>query len=121
MTTTPCSKCNGSGYLSVFAHYAGGVCFACSGSGRVAVRKAPATRQPAGRAAHIAAQEARWAAFAEFAPEIAADLLRREAAEVEKFGYIGQGGEIAHYVRFGTVDHDRAVAMARRLPVGLVA
>lgn len=29
-----CGKCNGTGYLSQYAYHAGGVCFACDGSGR---------------------------------------------------------------------------------------
>lgn len=29
----PCQRCNGEGKLSCFNHVAGGVCFACNGSG----------------------------------------------------------------------------------------
>ena len=28
----PCPKCNGTGYLECFSHYANGVCFCCNGN-----------------------------------------------------------------------------------------
>ena len=34
MTTYQCAKCQGSGYLSVYAGIANGVCFSCVGAGR---------------------------------------------------------------------------------------
>jgi len=36
---TTCSKCHGTGYLSVFAHIENGICFACGGTGEVDIEE----------------------------------------------------------------------------------
>lgn len=48
-TTYPCSRCGGSGRLSVFGHVLGGTCFKCNGTGKQ--RHKPA------------AQSEKWAVF----------------------------------------------------------
>lgn len=45
METVKCSKCDGRGKLTYHLHIADGVCFACKGSGSVAVR-APRAQKP---------------------------------------------------------------------------
>jgi DnaJ-class molecular chaperone len=43
MTLATCPKCNGTGYLSSFAHIANGACFGCHGTGKVEVSEQTAT------------------------------------------------------------------------------
>ncbi len=38
-TLINCGKCDGTGRIRAFAHIVGGMCFACQGEGKVAVRK----------------------------------------------------------------------------------
>ncbi len=42
--TTACQKCDGKGSLICFRHRAGGVCYACNGTGRISDRRTAAVR-----------------------------------------------------------------------------
>ena len=44
VVTTACQKCDGKGSLICFRHRAGGVCYACNGTGRISDRRTAAQR-----------------------------------------------------------------------------
>lgn len=52
MTSKTCPKCNGSGYLSVFAHVVEGRCFKCDGTGDLAIVKEREAERAAEEAAY---------------------------------------------------------------------
>ena len=45
MTTFPCYKCNGKGFLSFCAHIDNGRCFACGGAGKLSGKRLPKIAQ----------------------------------------------------------------------------